>query len=92
MGKNTVSRAGLCFLSNLGLPDLAAPTPVEYVKIAARLAGDLPRLIRLRPELRARMQNSALTDSVRFTGNIEMAYQAMWARWRGQYLIVAHDS
>jgi len=80
-GQTAVSRAGLCFLSNLELIDLAAATPAQYVEIATRLAGDLPRLARLRSELRARMQDSALTDSAQFTKNVEAAYRKIWERW-----------
>jgi protein O-GlcNAc transferase len=83
-GPTAVSRAGLCFLANLGLTDLAASTPAKYIETAARLAGDLPRLVQLRGELRARMQKSALLDSSRFAKNIETAYGTIWERWRSK--------
>ena len=44
VGKTVVGRAGLSLLCNLGLPELAARSDDEYVVIAKRLAGDLPRL------------------------------------------------
>lgn len=79
-GQTAVSRAGWCFLSNLGLGDLAAQTPEQYVQIAAQLTGDLPRLAELRGALRARMEKSALMDAPRFARNLEAAYRAMWRR------------
>jgi predicted O-linked N-acetylglucosamine transferase (SPINDLY family) len=74
-------RAGWSQLCNLGLKELAAETPEEYVAAAARLAGDLPRLRQLRSTLRQRMQQSPLMDSQRFARNVEAAYRLMWRRW-----------
>lgn len=50
-GRTAVSRGGLTIMSNIGLPELVAESPDEYVAIAARLAGDLPRLALLRSTL-----------------------------------------
>src|SRR5205814_4742622 len=44
VGQTIVGRAGLSQLMNLSLPELIASTPEEYVKIAAGLAADVPRL------------------------------------------------
>jgi predicted O-linked N-acetylglucosamine transferase (SPINDLY family) len=81
VGKTVVGRTGLSQLSNLGLPELAAQTPEQYVQIAAELAGDLPRLAGLRSTLRGRMQASPLMDATRFARNIEAAYRQMWRNW-----------
>jgi predicted O-linked N-acetylglucosamine transferase (SPINDLY family) len=81
VGQTVVGRAGLSQLSNLGLPELIARTPEQYVQIAAELAGDLPRLAELRRTLRARMQASALMDAPRFARNIEAAYRRTWRNW-----------
>jgi predicted O-linked N-acetylglucosamine transferase (SPINDLY family) len=80
-GQTVVGRAGLCQLMNLGLPELIASNPDEYVRIAVSLAGDLPRLAALRAELRPRMQASPLMDAPRFARNLEAAYRQMWVRW-----------
>jgi len=77
-GQTPVSRAGLSQLTNLGLPELVAHTPEDYVKIAVDLATDLPRLEKLRATLRKRMQNSILMDAPCFARQIEAAYQKMW--------------
>ena len=81
VGPTVVGRAGLCQLMNLGLPELIASSPEEYVRVAAELAQDLPRLSDLRATLRDRMQASPLMDAPRFARNLEAAYRAMWKRW-----------
>jgi len=84
VGKTRVSRGGLSILTNLGVPELVAPTEDDYIKIAVQLAHDLPRLAELRATLRSRMEASVLTDAARFTQSIEAAYRAMWRRWCGE--------
>jgi protein O-GlcNAc transferase len=81
MGRTVVGRAGLSQLSNLGLPDLVARDESEFVNIAAKLAGDQPRLAKLRSELRPRMEQSPLMDAPRFARNVEAAYREMWRQW-----------
>src|SRR5208282_4159051 len=65
-GQSHVSRVGVSLLSNVGLPELIAQTPEQYVSIARELAADLPGLGRLRRELRAMMRASILMDAPRF--------------------------
>ncbi|MGA2442648.1 MAG: hypothetical protein ABSH08_16970, partial [Tepidisphaeraceae bacterium] len=81
VGQTVVGRAGLSQLTNLGLPELIARTPEEYVRIAANLARNLPRLAELRRTLRGRMQASPLMDAPRFARNVEAAYRQMWRNW-----------
>jgi protein O-GlcNAc transferase len=81
VGQTVVGRAGWSQLCNLGLKDLAAQTSEEYVKIAVKLADDLPRLVQLRSTLRSRMQTSPLMDIKRFAQNIESVYRFMWRKW-----------
>jgi predicted O-linked N-acetylglucosamine transferase (SPINDLY family) len=81
VGKTVVGRAGLSLVCNLGLKDLAAETPEEFILIATRLANDLDRLEQLRGSLRERMERSPLMDGRRFARNIEQAYRQMWRRW-----------
>jgi predicted O-linked N-acetylglucosamine transferase (SPINDLY family) len=80
-GPTAVGRAGLSQLMNLGLPELIAFSPEQYVRIAVELARDLPRLGELRATLRGRMQASPLMDGPRFARNVEAAYREMWRRW-----------
>jgi protein O-GlcNAc transferase len=81
VGRTVVGRAGLCFARNLGLDELVATTPERYVAIAAELARNLPRLQRLRADLRGRMRRSALMDGPRFAHSLESAFRWMWRRW-----------
>jgi predicted O-linked N-acetylglucosamine transferase (SPINDLY family) len=81
VGQTAVARAGWCQLSNLGLIELAAHTPEQYVQIAVELAGDLPRLAEMRSTLRRRMEQSPLMDAPAFARDIEAAYRRMWRTW-----------
>ncbi len=81
VGQTVVGRAGLSQLTNLGLPELIARTPEEYVRVAVGLAGDRGRLAKLRAGLRQRMRASPLMDGLRFTRGIEAAYRQMWKKW-----------
>jgi len=76
-GQTVVGRAGVSQLTNLGLPELIARTPEEFVRIAVELASDLPRLQQLRTELRDRMRNSPLMDVEGFTRDLESAYRTL---------------
>jgi protein O-GlcNAc transferase len=81
VANRVVGRAGLSQLSNLGLQDLAAETPDEFVALAGQFTGDLSRLQDLRSTLRQRMLNSPLMDGKRFARGVEEAYRQMWRRW-----------
>src|SRR5262249_53214820 len=78
LGKTAIGRAGWSLLCNLGLEELAAETPEQYVALAARLAADLPRLQELRSSLRQQLQQSPLMDANRFARHMEQAYRQMW--------------
>jgi len=80
-GKTHFTRMVGSVLSALGLPELIAGSEEEYVEIAVKLAGDLPRLAHLRATLRERMRNSPVTDAPRFARNVEAAYRQMWRAW-----------
>ncbi|MEI8194989.1 MAG: hypothetical protein WCI73_03675, partial [Phycisphaerae bacterium] len=74
---------GVSLLSNVGLSELVAQTPAEYVRIAVDLANDSARLAQLRATLRSRMEQSPLMDAPRFARDVEAAYRAMWRKWCG---------
>jgi len=81
LGERYASRIGLSILSTLGLTELVAATPDEYVKIVLKLANNLVYLQKLRKELRQRMQTSPLLDAVTFTRHLESTYLNIWERW-----------
>lgn len=80
-GNAHVSRVGLSILSQVGLADLVATSPDEYVAKAAALAQDAGRRRELRKGLRDRMRASPLLDATRFTRGLEAAYLDMWAAY-----------
>jgi len=82
-GDRYMSRMGVSLLAHLGLPELIANNPDEYVTLACRLAADPSRLAEIRAGLRARMAASPLMDCVGFTRSLEAAYRAMWRAWCG---------
>ena len=63
-------------LTNLGLPELIAQTPAEYVEIAQRLAGDLDELVCLRRQLRGQVERR-LCNAAEFVADFEAAILAM---------------
>ena len=88
-GERRSSRMTASVLSSLGLSDLIAESPTQYIEIAARWVGDLPRLARWRAESRQWLRNSRLLDGPAFTRDLEDAYEALWARRRE---VVHHSS
>ena len=85
-GISPVARAGVSQLTNLGLRELIATSPADFVRIGADLATDLPRLRALRRSLRQRMQESPLMDVGRFASDLEALYQQAWHEccWKHQ--------
>jgi predicted O-linked N-acetylglucosamine transferase (SPINDLY family) len=81
VGGTVVGRAGYCQARNLGLPELIARNPDEYVRIAVGLAGDLEKLGALRASLRQHIERSPLMDAPRFARNLEGAYRSIWRTW-----------
>jgi protein O-GlcNAc transferase len=77
-GRNGVSRSGLSLLGTLGLGELAASTPEQYVDIAVALGSDLSRLEQLRASMRARFEQSSLRDEKLFAANFEKLLLSAW--------------
>jgi predicted O-linked N-acetylglucosamine transferase (SPINDLY family) len=88
VGKTVMGRAGWSQLCNLGLKELAAERPEQYVALAAQWANDLRRLGELRQALRQRMQQSPLMDGKRFARHMETAYRQMWRKWCNRESVV----
>jgi glycosyltransferase involved in cell wall biosynthesis len=74
------SRYGASLVTAGGCPEFVAESPEEYVEIAARLAGDLPRLRQLRQNLRQMSIDHGLGDSTLFARRLENAYREMLGR------------
>lgn len=81
VGETATSRGGASLLHAVGLGELVAQTPDQYLDIASSLAHDPARLATLRVGLRERVRTSPLSDARRFTRNLESAYRVMWRSW-----------
>jgi len=80
-GHLSVSRVGSSILHNVGLANLVAQTPEDFVNIAVKLAQDLPRLADLRRTLRDRMRQSPLMNEPQFVKNLESTNRELWRTW-----------
>ena len=80
-GETHASRVGGSLLSRTGLDELVTCSMQGYVETAISVARDVPRLCRLREDLRGRMAASTLTDKARIAREVECAYRAMWTRF-----------
>ena len=80
-GATPASRQGLTFLSLLGLTDLIAHDRSSYIDVVVNLAGNVVRLESLRKTLRYTMAASPLCDGVRFSRNMEKAFEDIWEEY-----------
>jgi protein O-GlcNAc transferase len=80
-GRAYVSRQGLSVLTNLGLNDLIANSPGDYVRIAKELGANRGRLTTLRSQLRSMLQASPIMDVNRYAHDLAAAYRQMWRNW-----------
>jgi predicted O-linked N-acetylglucosamine transferase (SPINDLY family) len=80
-GNRWAGRIGESILSTAGLGELVADDVDDYVRKAAALAADLPRLARLHAELRSRLETSPFCDGAQFARSLDAAYRSMWRDW-----------
>lgn len=78
-------RVGASLLTAVGLPDLAAPDPETFVRVAVDLARDRARLATLRGpgpgSLRARLEASPLRDEDGYARRLGDLLERFWADW-----------
>ena len=75
------TRFGLSLLENVGLGELAAATPEEYIERAAALAADRELLEALHKSLRPMMQRSPVMDGRSYVREVEAMYEDVWLAW-----------
>lgn len=80
-GDRSVARYGVTLLSAVGLTELIAGDPEQYVEIAASLARNPDRLAMLRSRIRPSMAASDLCDAAGFARAMEKTYRDVWQRW-----------
>jgi protein O-GlcNAc transferase len=80
-GRTAVGRGGVSILNNVGMGELIAQTPEDYIRIAVGLAKDRDRLVECRRTLRGRMLASPLMDAPGFARDIEKIYRGIWQTW-----------
>lgn len=80
-GKSHAGRLCASILHQLGLSQLVAKTPNEYVSVAINLAANIDKLEILRSSLRQTMASSPLCDGKTFTKALEKSYHHMWEQW-----------
>jgi len=78
-GRTHASRVGVSLLHAVGLDELVAITPVEYIAKTVALANDRERLVELRQNMRLMMSGSPLMDSQGVTREVERAFMDMYA-------------
>ena len=76
-GERHGARFGVSFLTNIGLPELAAHTPENYLGIAVGLANDKELLCALHARLRTMMVESPLMDGRQYLMDMETMYRRL---------------
>ena len=74
-------RVGSSLLRTVGLTDLIARTPEDYIRTTIDLARDRARLGTLRSSLRDTVSRSPLCDGAAFAHRFETALRSMWRDW-----------
>ncbi len=77
-GERMIARQSAAMMDCLGLDELVAGTPQQYVERAVALASDPSRLDAIRASLRSTMAASALTDGPRFASELAKALRQVW--------------
>ena len=80
-GDRPVARSAFSIMSTLGMSELIASTPTEYVEKNLQLARDQAWRQRLRSSLRERLSASSLMDADTFVTDLESCYRKMWVSW-----------
>ena len=80
-GDTMISRMSASQLTAIGLRELIAPSPDGFVERAVALAGDIPRLARLRATLRDRVARSPLCDGPAYARSVEDLWRSLWRTW-----------
>lgn len=79
-GDRWVSRTSASILKSASLGDLIAKNIDDYISLAVRLANSPDYLMDIRRDMRPRLRDSAICDTVNFARNMERIYTSMISR------------
>jgi predicted O-linked N-acetylglucosamine transferase (SPINDLY family) len=77
-GHTHCSRVGVSMLTNVGLGELVAGSPEQYVATATEVAKNPGQLKALRQGLRERVAASPICNAPVFVRDLEGLYRQMW--------------
>jgi predicted O-linked N-acetylglucosamine transferase (SPINDLY family) len=80
-GDRHASRVSASLLTAAGHPEWVAEDAEGFVRIAASLAGDLPRLASIRTSLRDDLRDSPLLDAKAYAQRFHSAIRGCWREW-----------
>ena len=80
-GRRPISRSSASLLTAVGLPEMIAQSPEEFVAIACGLAAKQAWSTDARVALRERMIASSLMDEEGFVQDLEALYRRVWRDW-----------
>lgn len=80
-GADHGGRFGKSLMMNLGLGELAAATPEEYLERAVAIAEDRELLRAFRKNLRGMMRQSPLMDGESYRRDLAAAYTEIWRKY-----------
>ncbi|MDZ7714101.1 MAG: hypothetical protein U5L06_13830 [Rhodovibrio sp.] len=81
LGPTHAARVSASLLHQIGLDDLIAESPADYVDCAVALAQNPDRMAELRRGMRARINASPLRDESGFARKFETALRDIWTTW-----------
>ena len=79
-GTAFAGRVSASLLTALGVPELIAPNPAAYARLALELARDPARLSTIKAKIAANRRTFPLFDTYRFTRHLEAAFADMQDR------------
>jgi predicted O-linked N-acetylglucosamine transferase (SPINDLY family) len=79
-GERLPSRQTLGFLDEMGMTELAASSPEDFVARGAALARDTDRIADYRRSLRPALEQAKFCDGATIMANVETAFRQMWRR------------
>ena len=82
MGQSFASRVAASLLNAVNMPELITNSQENYESLAIELAKNPAKLKQLRNKLLNNLPDSYLTDTKRFTKNLESAYLQMYERYQ----------